>query len=63
MYDRIAPVYDLASAPYSSIDTRGLADRAIAELRLRRGDTVVDLGTGTGRNLLPLAAASGPRVG
>ncbi len=61
LYDRLAPIYDLASRPYSWIGTRRLSERAIAELRLRRGDTVVDLGTGTGRNLPALAAAVGPR--
>ncbi|WP_370327231.1 methyltransferase domain-containing protein [Euzebya sp.] len=32
----------------------------MASLRLAAGDTVVDLGTGTGRNLRVLAGAVGP---
>lgn len=60
MYDRLAPVYDVASRPYGWWGTRRLADRALRELRLTRGGTVVELGTGTGRNLPALAAAVGP---
>ncbi len=61
MYDRLAPVYDVVSRPYRWLGTGRLAGRALRELRLARGDTVVELGTGTGRNLLALAAAVGPK--
>ncbi len=60
LYDRIAPLYDLAASPYNLIGGRRLAKRAITELRLKSGDTVVDLGTGTGWNLQRLAEAVGP---
>lgn len=59
LYDRIAPIYDLAASPYNLIGTRRLSERAIDELELESGDTVVDLGTGTGWNLPRLAAAVG----
>lgn len=60
LYDRMAPFYDVASKPYGWFGARRLAERAIDELRLEPGDTVVELGTGTGRNLEALSAAVGP---
>lgn len=60
LYDRMAPFYDVASKPYGWFGTRRLAERAIEELRLETGDIVVELGTGTGRNLEALSAAVGP---
>ena len=60
LYDRIAPLYDLASAPYWMLGADKLSDKAIAELRLTPGSTVVELGVGTGRNLVALSRAVGP---
>ena len=60
LYDRIASVYDIAASPYNLIGARRLAKQAISELRLNPGDTVVDLGTGTGWNLPHLSTAVGP---
>ena len=60
LYDRIAPVYDIAAAPFRLLGGRRLAEQAIDELRLKPGDTVVDLGTGTGWNLPRLAERVGP---
>lgn len=60
LYDRVAPFYDLLTAPYRWIGTGRIVDEAIRQLRLRPGDTVVDLGTGTGRNLVALSNAVGP---
>lgn len=60
LYDRLAPVYDLASAPYRCLGAGNWIDASVAELRLQEGDTVIDLGTGTGRFLEPLATAVGP---
>jgi demethylmenaquinone methyltransferase/2-methoxy-6-polyprenyl-1,4-benzoquinol methylase len=60
LYDRVAGLYDAWVAPYEIIGARRLQRRAIAELRLSPGDTVVDLGTGTGWNLSLLADAVGP---
>lgn len=56
----MAPLYDVASKPYGWFGTRRLAERAITELQLEPGDIVVELGTGTGRNLAALSAAVGP---
>ncbi len=60
LYDRVAPFYDLAAAPYGWSGAGRLVRGAIGELRLGPGDTVVDLGTGTGRNLIVLAELVGP---
>ncbi|MHB9288497.1 class I SAM-dependent methyltransferase [Halobacteriales archaeon Cl-PHB] len=56
-YGRWAGLYDLvASAPV--VD--GVRERAIRECRLSPGDTVVEMGCGTGANLPSLRAAVGP---
>lgn len=60
LYNRLAPFYDVVSRPYGWFWSKRLAEQAISELRLRPGDTVVDLGTGTGRNLPELAGCVGP---
>lgn len=59
LYDRIASLYDVMAAPYELLGGRRLAARAIGELGLHPGDTVVDLGTGTGWNLPRLTEAVG----
>jgi len=59
LYNQVAPIYDIAAAPYGPLGGRRLAQRAIAELRLEPGDTVIDLGTGTGWNLPLLSEAVG----
>lgn len=60
LYDRVAPFYDLAAKPYGWFGAGRIVDRAIEELHLQPGDTAVDLGTGTGRNLLALSEMVGP---
>lgn len=60
LYDGIAPLYDTAAAPFRLLRGRRLALQAIAELHLNHGDTVVDLGTGTGWNLPHLVDRVGP---
>ena len=60
LYDRVAPIYDIAAAPYVLFGGRRLAQNAIDELRIKPGATVIDLGTGTGWNLPHLSAAVGP---
>lgn len=59
LYDRVAPAYDLVVSMYGLLGGRRLARRAIAMLDLRPGDTVVDLGCGTGVHLPGLADAVG----
>ncbi len=61
LYDRTAPLYDLLVAPYQLLGGRRLAAQAVDELGLQAGDTVVDLGTGTGWALPRLAEAVGPQ--
>lgn len=60
LYDRVAPFYDLLTAPYRWIGAGHIADEAIRQLRLQSGDTVVGLGTGTSVNLVALSNAVGP---
>lgn len=60
LYDRVAPLYDLLTTPYLWIGAGRVTDEAIRRLELNQGDTVVDLGTGTGRNLIGLSKAVGP---
>lgn len=59
LYDRIAPGYDALVATYQLLGARRLGARAIDLLDLQPGDTVVDLGCGTGANLDGLAGAVG----
>ncbi len=60
LYDRLAPAYDVAAWPLQVHGSRRLRTRAIQLLNLQPGDTVVDLGCGTGINFAALAEAVGP---
>lgn len=60
LYDRLAPLYDVAAAPYRALGGYRLVDQAIEDLRLVPGDTAVELGTGSGYALPALSAAVGP---
>jgi SAM-dependent methyltransferase len=55
-YRRRAPVYDLELALFEPVRRR-----AIDRLALRRGETVIDVGCGTGLSLPLLRQAVGPR--
>ncbi|MEE8600227.1 class I SAM-dependent methyltransferase [Euzebya tangerina] len=59
LYDRVAGAYDVLVEPYDWVGGRRLQRRAVSELHLSSGDTVVDLGTGTGWNLPFLAEQVG----
>lgn len=58
-YDRWASLYDLIASHAPWVGT--LRRRAVDALRLDRGDTVVEVGCGTGANLPLLAREVGPR--
>lgn len=57
-YSRWAHVYDLVARRTPLV--RGLRRRTVAATRLERGDTVVEVGCGTGANLPVLAREVGP---
>src|SRR5215468_4942808 len=60
-YDRIAafiPIFEWAFFIPS-----GLRKRAVGQLKLRRGDRVLEVGCGTGRNFPYLRDAVGPEAG
>lgn len=61
VYDRVARRYDRALDLYALLGyrTEAYRERAFAALDVRPGQTVVDLGCGTGRNLPLLARAVG----
>lgn len=63
LYRRRAPRYDLTANLYYLLGFREWAyrKRAVEALRLRPGDTVVEVGCGTGLNLPLLRAAVGDR--
>lgn len=61
LYDSVASFYDVSTSPYELIGGRKLQHAAIDLLNLLPGDTVVDLGTGTGWNLPHLARRVGPQ--
>lgn len=62
-YRRLAPLYDPGMGLYRAMGLRINQYRrdAIAVLRLQPGDTVVDLGCGTGLNFAHLQDAVGPQ--
>ena len=60
LYRRTARFYDVIAWVYRFAGVQRYRRRAVAALRLRAGDTVVDLGCGTGLNLPLLRTAVGP---
>ena len=60
LYDRLAPVYDLPAEILEVLGANALRRKAVSLLELHHGDTVVDLGCGSGFNLIALAEAVGP---
>lgn len=60
LYDRLGPAYDLAAMMFNPWGERRMRRRAVDLLDLHPGDTVVELGCGTGMNHPLLARAVGP---
>jgi ubiquinone/menaquinone biosynthesis C-methylase UbiE len=58
-YDRVAPYYRVLSPLF--LITPWARRKGVAALGLRPGDTVLEIGAGTGRNLPYLVGAVGPR--
>ena len=59
-YGRLASVYDMALLPFRLLGLEQYRKECIARLQLRQGDTVVDMGGGTGLNLPILHDHVGP---
>lgn len=62
LYRKRAPLYDLTSHVYGLLGYRlnAYRRRGVEALQLRPGDTVVDIGCGTGANFAALEHAIGP---
>jgi len=60
-YNRIAPLFSLGSALIFPHRARLIARHVIPRLGLRGGETVLDVGCGTGHNFRYLLSAIGPR--
>lgn len=60
LYDRLAPFYDILAAGYSFVRSGRFRRHVVEMLELRPGETVVDIGCGTGANLPYLVEAVGP---
>lgn len=60
LYRRTARFYDLALWAYRLMGTRRRRQQAVRALQLQPGDTVVDMGCGTGLNFRFLHEAVGP---
>lgn len=60
LYQRTANFYDIALWGYRLMGVTGHRQRAIESLQLQLGDTVVDIGCGTGANFAMLEKAVGP---
>ncbi|MBB5642271.1 class I SAM-dependent methyltransferase [Cryobacterium roopkundense] len=56
LFNRVADTYDAVGVPWFG----PIAERLVAELEPRPGERALDLGTGRGAALWPLAAAVGP---
>ncbi len=56
-YQRLSRFYDLLAVPWL---TNGVRREAVSRLRLRPGDSAIDLGCGTGLNFPMLVKAVGP---
>ncbi len=60
LYDRLAPAYDIPAWIFEFFGARGMRRQAVGLLGVQRGDTVVDLGCGSGFNLVALSEVVGP---
>jgi ubiquinone/menaquinone biosynthesis C-methylase UbiE len=60
LYRRLAPVYDAVLLPFRLLGLNRHRKEAVGRLRLKPGDTAVDMGGGTGLNLPILYDYVGP---
>ncbi|WP_119681979.1 class I SAM-dependent methyltransferase [Indioceanicola profundi] len=60
LYGRTAPFYDCALSVYNLLGINRLRHGLVEQLNIKPGDTVVDLGCGTGANFEALTRAVGP---
>lgn len=60
LYDRIAPIYDWALMGYRIVGVNAQRQAMVRSAGIRHGDTVLDLGCGSGANFPFLVEAVGP---